>query len=70
MAKSGSNRTITNLLRVSGLLFAFIGLFHVLRYFFQLELRVAGFEVTYLGSLIVGIFLIWLSIACFTNSRK
>ncbi len=69
MAKGGSTAT-NNLLRLSGLIFACVGSFHVLRYFFKWQFRVGGFELTYLGSLIVGIFLLSLSAACFMNSRK
>ena len=69
MAKGVSTAT-SNLLRLSGLIFACVGSFHTLRYFFKWEFRVAGFELTYLGSLIVGCMLLSLSAACFMNSRK
>ncbi len=69
MAKGGGGRAATNLLRISGLLFGIGGSFHVLRYFTRFEFRVGGFELTYLGSLVIGSLLLFLSAACFLNSR-
>lgn len=69
-SKSGGGRNVTNLLRLSGLIYLVAGSFHVARYFREFEFRVAGVEVTYLGSLFLGIFLLCLSAACFMNSRK
>ncbi len=70
MVKSGGGKNTTNLLRISGILFLIVGSFHVLRYFKEWELKVAGFELTTLGSLIIGCLLLLLSLACFWNSRK
>ena len=69
-SKSGGGKNTTNLLRLSGMIFLGIGLFHVLRYFKEWEFRVAGFELTYLGSLILGGLLLLLSAGCFLNSRN
>lgn len=69
MAKGGS-RTTVNLLRISGLLFGTAGIFHVLRYFTRLEFRVGGFELTPLGSLWIGLLLLFLSFSCFRSSRN
>ena len=69
MAK-GISKTAVNLLRVSGILFGLVGAFHVLRYFLKIELKVGGFEITTLGSLILGTLLLFLSLACFLNSKK
>ena len=69
MAKGGKQSS-TNLLRLSGLIFGLVGSLHVIRYFAKWELRVGGFELTYLGSLIIGSLLFLLSVACFSNSRK
>jgi hypothetical protein len=66
---SGGNRASTNLLRLSGLIFFFVGAFHVLRYFLQIELKVGNLEITYLGSLVLGGLILLLSAACFMNSR-
>ena len=68
MAKSA--RATQNLLRLSGLIFAVAGGFHVVRYFTEWEFSVGGFELTFLGSLIIGGFLFFLSAACFLNSRS
>jgi uncharacterized protein YjeT (DUF2065 family) len=68
-SKSGGSHATNNLLRTSGILFLIIGAFHTLRYFLHFEFRVAGFELTYLGSLVVGILLLWLAISCFIQSR-
>ena len=67
--KSGANRSTANLLRTSGILFLAVGSFHTLRYFFHFEFRVAGFELTYLGNLVAGLLLLWLSVSCFLESR-
>ncbi len=68
MAKGGGKNG-GNLLRLSGLLFAIGGSFHVLRYFKGWEFKVGGFELTLIGSLIVGSLLLLLSAACFANSK-
>ena len=65
MGKSGT--AISNLLRVSGLLFLFIGSYHVLRYF-GVDLKFV--VLTKLGSLIYGALVLLLSAACFVNSKK
>ena len=65
MAKSGGKTT--NLLRISGLLFLFIGGYHVLRYF-GADLKFV--VLTRLGSLIYGALVLGLSAACFLDSRK
>ena len=69
MAKSGGKGTVF-VLRLSGLVFAAAGSFHVLRYFRHYEFRVAGFELTYLGSLVIGLLALSLSAACFAHARK
>jgi hypothetical protein len=65
--KSGKNAA--NLLRLSGLLYGLIGTFHVLRYFKGWDFKIGSFELTFFGSLIVGILLLFLSLACFVNSK-
>jgi len=65
----GSGKSATNLLRISGILFGIAGSFHVVRYFTALEFRVGGFELTPLGSLIIGLCLLLLSVSCFRASR-
>ena len=67
MAKSAKNSK--NLLRLSGIFFTIAGGFHVTRYFTKWEFRVGNFEVTPLGSLIVGVILLLLAFACFRDSR-
>ena len=67
MAKGG--KSSTNLLRLSGILFGIAGSFHVVRYFRHWEFRVGGFELTFLGSLVIGVFLLFLSVACFRSSK-
>ncbi|MBI3251850.1 MAG: hypothetical protein HYZ52_00825 [Candidatus Omnitrophica bacterium] len=69
MAKSGG-RTTTNLLRLSGMIYAAVGSFHVLRYFKGWEFRIGSFELTPLGSLLLGVFILSLSFACFSQSRR
>jgi hypothetical protein len=66
MSKSGGKNT-ANLLRVSGILFLFIGGYHVLRYA-GVDLRFA--VLTKLGSLIYGALVLLLSASCFLSSRK
>ncbi len=66
MAKG--QKATQNLLRVAGILFSIAGVFHVLRYFYRWTFRVEIFELTYLGSLILGLFLILLAAACFKES--
>ena len=70
MVKGGGGKSTTNLLRLSGLIFAVVGTLHVLRYFLKVELKIGGFELTYLGSLIIGGLLLLLSAACFMNAKK
>ncbi len=70
MASKGGARSSTNLLRLSGIIFFIVGWFHVARYFLKIEMRIAGFELTILGSLILGVMLLFLSGACFWNARK
>lgn len=65
MAKGGGGKVTVNLLRVSGMVFAGIGAFHVLRYFGI----VRDFDFTLTGSLIVGGLLLLLSFACFNASK-
>ena len=67
MAKSG--KSSKNLLRISGIIFTFIGVFHVSRYFGRGFFHVGSFELTYLGSLILGTFLVLLALACFKESK-
>ncbi|MEI8345550.1 MAG: hypothetical protein WCG06_05705 [Candidatus Omnitrophota bacterium] len=59
----------SNLLRVSGIIFALEGLFHVMRYYRQWDFKIAQFELTYFGSLLIGILLLVLSGACFLQSK-
>ena len=66
----GSAKSATNLLRLSGLIFAMTGSLHVLRYFWKWSLQIGEFRFTPLGSLLVGALLLILAAACFTNSRK
>ena len=70
MAKNSGGKNTASLLRLSGIVFLIIGSFHVLRYFKGWEFKVAGFELTLLGSLILGGLLLLLSAACFWDSRK
>ena len=65
MAKgSGKN---SNVLRISGIIFGFIGLYHVLR---SQGIELRFIELTRMGSLIYGIAILVLSALCFMNSRK
>lgn len=59
-----------NLLRLSGMIFAVVGSFHVARYFTKWEFKVGGFELTPMGSLIIGSLVLLLSISCFANAKK
>lgn len=68
MAKGGG-KTSTNLLRLSGILYGLAGTVHVSRYFLGFEFRIAGFELTLLGSLVAGCLLLLLSLVCFSNSK-
>ena len=52
------------------MIFGLVGVFHISRYFLKMELRIGGFELTYLGSLILGGLLLLLSASCFINARK
>ena len=61
--KGGGN----NLLRIAGIIFGFIGVFHVLR---SQGISLRFIELTRLGSLIYGIFILLLSAFCFLKSRK
>lgn len=68
MAKSkskGGSKSTTTLLRLSGMIFLVMGIFHVLRYF---EI-VRRFEFTLTGSLVLGCLLLLLSYACFFNAK-
>lgn len=67
MAKSAKNSR--NLLRLSGIFFTIAGGFHITRYFTKWEFVVGKLEVTPLGSLIVGVLILLLAIACFKESR-
>ena len=69
MAKGGG-RAVTNLLRLSGILYAVFGAYHVLRYFARDQYDLIRFHLTYFGSLIVGIMLLVLSLACFKSAGK
>ena len=69
MAKSMSSTT-RNLLRLSGMIFAVVGSFHVGRYFTKWEFKVGGFELTLLGSLILGALALFLSFSCFMDAKK
>ena len=66
MSKKSADKRTSNLLRLSGIIFTMIGVFHVLRYF---EI-VRRFDFTYTGSLIVGALLLLLALACFWQTRK
>lgn len=66
-SKAGGKEA-ANLLRLSGIIFGIVGIFHVLRYFAHWDFRVGGFELTYIGSLVVGALILWLSVACFLNA--
>ena len=66
MAKGGT--TITkNFLRISGIFFGFIGLYHILR---SQGISLHFIEFTRQGSLVYGILVLILSVACFMASRK
>ena len=69
MAKGGMKAS-TNLLRLSGIIFFLVGAFHVARYFLKIEMKIGGFEITHLGSLMLGALLLFLSVMCFWNARK
>ena len=66
MAK-GSSTGNKNLLRISGIWFGIIGIFHVLR---SQGINLQFIELTRLGSLIYGLCVLLLSAVCFLNSRK
>ena len=66
MAKSGSTGN-KNLLRIAGIWFGIIGVYHVLR---SQGISLQFVELTRLGSLIYGISVLLLSALCFLNSRK
>ena len=70
MAKASGGKSATNLLRISGILFGTGGSLHLLRYLTKDEFVLAKFHLTYLGSLIIGLILVALSLACFYNSKK
>ena len=65
MAKSAGGSK--SLLKISGIWFGFIGLYHVVRYF---GVSLKFVELTRLGSLFYGVLVLLLSLACFLNSRK
>ena len=65
MAKSTGGSK--NLLRISGIIFGFIGLYHVCR---SQGISLHFIELTRQGSLIYGILILLLSAFCFLNSRK
>lgn len=66
MAKGGG-KAVTNLLRISGLLFSLQGAMHLLRWANGWEPRL--FVLTSTGSLVYAVCLIVLAIACFKASR-
>ena len=68
MAKGGG-KSSANLLRLSGIIFGIVGSFYIARYFGKWFFRIGSFELTYLGSLMIGALLVLLSIACFRNSK-
>ncbi len=65
MAKGGGKNS--NILRVSGIFFGFIGVYHILR---SQGISLHFIELTRQGSLIYGILVLFLSAVCFLNSRK
>ncbi len=65
MAKGGGKQT-SNLLNLSGMIFAVIGAFHILRYFDI----VRSFDFTRLGSLLIGCFLICLAVLCLAAGKR
>ena len=69
MAKGGGSNTAA-LLNLCGIIFFLAGVFHALRYFMKFEFKIGGFELTYLGSLVIGAFALLLSFMCFTNAKK
>ena len=69
MAKGGG-KSQANLLRVSGIIFAISGMYHLVRYFTKDELQVARIQLTYFGSFLVGLALLALAVLCFMNSKK
>ena len=66
MAKGGATNT-KNFLRISGLFFGFIGLYHILR---SQGITLQFIELTRQVSLVYGILVLSLSIGCFMASRK
>ena len=56
-----------NLLRISGIIFGCIGLYHLLR---SQGINLRFIELTRQGSLIYGMSILVLSVFCFLNSRK
>ena len=68
MAKSSSTGS-KNLLRLSGMLYGVAGSFHIGRYFLKFAFRIGDFELTYAGSLVIGVLLALLSVACFMNAK-
>ncbi len=67
MGKSGGKNT-NNLLRISGILFLAVGAFHTAR--FLLKSQLFSVQLTYTGSLIVGVCLLFLAYGCFMESRR
>ena len=65
MAKSTG--TGKNILRLSGMIFGVVGMYHVLR---SQGISLHFIELTRLGSLIFGICILLLCAACFMGSRK
>jgi hypothetical protein len=64
----GSNKSVNNLLRISGILFGITAAYHLLRYLMKDDLKIMN--LTYFGSLLIGIVFALLSFSCFNNSRK
>ncbi len=65
MAKSTAGGK--NILRISGILFGAIGIFHLLR---SQGINIQFVELTRMGSLVYGALILALSVVCFLNSRK
>ena len=70
MAKGGGGKVVTNLLRISGILYATVGGWHLIRYFTKDQLDVVRFHLTYFGSLLLGLAMLLLSFACFRSTGK
>ena len=66
MAKGGGTQA-TNFLRIAGLFFGFIGIYHLLR---SQGVSLRFIELTRQGSLVYGLILLLLAFGCFMTSRK